>query len=116
MPASSFSNIVQTDLEATIASGQTVSGEIDLHGTTICGLHMPASFTGTKIKISAAAESDSTFRTVMSEGVDFEITVAAGKYCPIENLAIVSGLRRIKLTSGSTEGAERKIIIATRPV
>lgn len=116
MPASDFRSVVQTNLEATIANGQTTSGEIDLAGTTLCGLHIPAAFTGTTIKISAAAETDSTFRTVMSAGADYSITVAAGKYVPIENLAILSGVRRIKLISGSVEGAERNIILATRPV
>lgn len=116
MPSADFRTVVQTDLEATIANAATTSDEIDLKGTTICGLHIPAAFTGTTIKISAAAENDSTFRTVMSAGADYSLTVAAGKYVPIENLAIVSGLRRIKLISGSSEAAERKIIIATRPV
>lgn len=116
MASSDFRNVVQTDLEATIANGQTTSGEVDLKGTTVCGFHIPATFTGTTLKLSAAAENDSTFRTVMSAGADYSLTVAAGKYVPIENLAIVSGLRRIKLISGSSEAAARKIIIATRPV
>ena len=104
------------DLTATIASGQTTSGEIDLAGCDLCGLFMPASFTGTTVKIQAAPASGGTFVTVQQGGVDYALTVAASKYVPIENLAVVAGLRFIKLVSGSSEAADRTITLAARPI
>ncbi|MBP3958343.1 hypothetical protein J8F10_24100 [Gemmata sp. G18] len=104
------------NLTATIASGQTTSAEIDLTGADLCGLFMPAAFTGTTIKIQAAPASGGTFVTVQSGGADYALPVAASKYVPIENLAVVAGLRFIKLVSGSSEGADRSITLAVRPV
>lgn len=116
MQSSDYSPVVQTDKTATILNGQTTSAEIDLYGTQLAGLFMPAAFTGTSIKISAAATSGGTFMPVQSSGADFSLTVAASKYVPIENLAIMAGVRFIKLISGSTEAADRTITLSTRPV
>ncbi len=114
--ASQFQPNDAYDLTATIASGQTTSGEIDLAGCDLCGLFMPASFTGTTIKIQAAPASGGTFVTVQQGGIDYTLAVAASKYVPVENLAVVAGLRFIKLVSGSSEGADRTITLAARPV
>ena len=118
MPSSYDFNPNDTyNLTATILSGATTSGEIDLAGTDLCGLFMPASFTGTTIKITASNASGGTFVTVQDGlGADFSLTVAASKYIPVSNLALVAGLRFIKLVSGSAEGADRVIILAARPV
>lgn len=116
MGASSYGPIVQADLTATIASGQTTSNEIDLSGCSLAGLHMPAAFTGTTLKIIASPTTGGTFQNVISAGSDYILAVAAGKYVPIENLAIVAGLRFIKLVSGSGEAADRNITLAVRPV
>lgn len=105
------------DQTAVIASGQTTSGAVDLSGCTLCGLFMPSSFTGTSIKIQAATASDGTFVTVQDgAGADYSLTVSTSKYVPVSNLAIVAGLRFIKLVSGSSEGADRTISLAVRPV
>lgn len=115
--ASQFQPNDAYDLTAVIASGQTTSGEIDLAGCDLCGLFMPASFTGTTIKIQAAPASGGTFVTVQDgAGSDYSLAVAASKYIPVSNLAIVAGLRFIKLVSGSSEGADRTITLAARPV
>lgn len=115
--AHQFQAIDTFDQTATIASGQTTSAEIDLGGgVTLAGLIMPSSFTGTSIKIQMANASGGTYVTVQSLGSDYQLTVAGGKYVPIENLAITAALRWIKLVSGSSEAADRTIILATRPV
>jgi len=116
MSSRDYQKKVEVDLSATIASGQTTSGEIDLYGCTLCGLFMPAAFTGTTIKISASPTSGGTFLPVQSSGADYSLTVAASKYVPIENLSIIAGVRYIKLVSGSSEGADRSITLATRSV
>lgn len=105
------------NLTATILSGATTSQEIDLAGADLCGLFMPASFTGTSIKITASNASGGTFVTVQDGlGADYSLTVSASKYIPVSNLALVAGLRFIKLVSGSSEGADRSIILAARPI
>lgn len=105
------------DKTASIASGQTTSGEIDLGGCALVGVFMPAAFTGTTLKIQTAPASGGTFVTLQDgAGSDYSLTVAASKYVPVSNLAIVAGMRFIKFVSGSSEAADRTITLATRPV
>lgn len=116
MQSADFSPVVLADKTAAILSGQTVSAEIDLYGTQLTGLFMPAAFTGTTIKIHTAPTSGGMFIPVQSSGSDYSLTVAASKYVPVENLALVAGIRFIKLVSGSSEAADRTITLSTRPV
>jgi hypothetical protein len=105
------------DLVATIANGQTTSNEIDLSGTDVCGFFMPAAFTGTALKITASPTAGGTFVPVYDgDGSELSLAVGTSRFVPIKNLAVVAGLRFIKLVSGSSEGAQRQIIIAARPI
>lgn len=120
MPTSNqFIPIVNYDLAATIASGQTTSAEIDLAGTQLCGFFFPASFTGATVKIQAASASGGTFALVQKDeagGGDYTISVSTGKFTPLTNLSLIAGLRFIKIVSASSEGADRSITLATRPL
>jgi hypothetical protein len=102
-----------------IANGQTTSDPIDLAGTDLCGIEFPAAMTGTNIKLLMASSFNGVYKTVQKDevgGGDYTITVTANKYVPITNLAIPAGLRFIKLVSSSTEGADRALVLATRPL
>ena len=116
MASSDYTPSVQTDKVATITSGTTVSAAIDLGGTQLCGLYMPAAFTGTTIKIQTAPSLAGTYTPVQSAGADYALTVGANKYVPVENLAILAGVRFIKLQSSASEAADRTITLASRPV
>ncbi len=116
MSTSNFSPVVQNDLAAAIASGQSVSATIDLAGTELCGLYIPSAFTGTSLKIQASPDGVAAFQTVQSAGADYSLTVAPSKYVPVENLAVLAGVRFVQLVSGSAEAAARSISLATRPV
>ena len=114
-----FSAVNCYDLVAAIPSGQTSSQEIDLSGNALCGFFMPASFTGASLKITTSTTSGGTFETVQADELgsgDYLITVTASKYVPITNLAIIAGLRFIKLVSTSSEAADRVITLVVRPV
>ena len=122
MPAADVRNLTAKppnyNLAATIASGATTSDEVDLGGDQLCGLFVPAAFTGTAVTITAAPASGGTFVAVIdpATGLAYTLTVAAGKYAPISNLAFTAGLRFVKLVSGSAETPARVVILATRPV
>ncbi len=120
MPTSQqFQAIDSYDLIAVIPNGTAVSQQIDLAGNSLCGLFIPASFTGTTIKISVATASGGAASIVQKDevgGGDYTITVATGKYVPITNLAILAGARFITLTSSANEAASRSITLAVRPV
>ena len=118
MPASSqFQPIACYDLAATIPVGQTTSQEIDLAGVGLCGLFLPATFDGATLTIAASPVSGGAFVTVQSGGTDYTLASAASKYCPVENLAVVAGLRFVKLVAGTVQTATDTVVtLATRPV
>jgi hypothetical protein len=117
--ANQFQPVDSYDLAATITSGQSASAAVDLSGNVLCGLFMPASLTGTSFTLQASTSLTGTYQTVQKDeagGGDYTITYTANKYVPLTNLAITAALRFIKLVSSSSEGADRSILLAVRPV
>ena len=107
---------VVTDLTATIAISTTTSAAIDLQGASLCGIYMPAAFTGTTLKFSVATTLTGTF-VVMQDGFGNDITktVAANKYIAVDP-ADFAGVRFLKIISGSTELAARSLVLGTRSI
>ncbi|MGE0755273.1 MAG: hypothetical protein AB7L92_08970 [Alphaproteobacteria bacterium] len=117
MSTSNYQPTTSYNLTATISSSGTTSGAIDLSGATLCGIILPAAITGTAISLQMSNDDSGTFVTVQDgAGSDLSLSVAASKYVPISNLALVAGLRFIKLVSNASEGAERVITLVTRAV
>lgn len=111
-----FRSFIVDDASTTIASSATTSGEIDLSGTTLCGIYIPAAFTGTSISFQAASESGGTFVAVKDgAGNSVSKTVAASQFIKIDPTDFV-GVRFLKIVSGSTEAAERTLVLAARPI
>lgn len=112
--ATSFTD-TRVQITATIASGQTTSAEVDLGGTNIVGLQMPASFTSTSLKFLVSTASGGTYQNLADgAGSDVSKTVAGGKYIGIDP-TLFRGVRYVKLVSGSSEGADRQIVIFSTP-
>lgn len=99
----------------TISSGQTVSAEIDLGGTTPVALITPAALTGTTVTFQAATTTGGTFNTVMKDGATLSVTVAASRFVVLQP-SDFAGVRFLKVVSGSSEGADRTLTLATRYV
>lgn len=99
--------------EVTIASGQTVSGAIDLQGLVLVQIIMPAAFTGTAITFQSSI-NDVTYQALYnSSNSQMSITVAASRNYNIAPVDF-AGCRYLKLVSGSAEGAGRTIGLVTR--
>ena len=120
--SSSYQPQVNYDLSATIASGQTTSAEVDLGGTMLVGVFLPASFDGTTLKISAASAAGGTFITVENgAGTPADVTLTASGHSKFVPLAAadrdaVRGLRFIKLVAGSSQTTTDTVItLATIP-
>lgn len=120
--SANFQPQVNYDLTATIAATGTTSGEVDLGGTMLVGVFLPATFDGTTIKISAASSSGGTFVTVENgAGTPADVTITASahsKYVPLAaaDRDAIRGLRFIKLVAGSTQNTTDTVItLATIP-
>lgn len=114
--SSQFQSLVATDLTAIIPANGTTSQAMDLSGTVLVGIDMPAVFTGTSLAVWTlnivtglyAAAKDAT-------GAAITIAVSAGTPIVLDP-SIYAGLRFIQLVSNATENAQRTIGLVTRPV
>jgi hypothetical protein len=89
-----------------IATSTTVSPAVDLSGTQLVGIFVPATFEGTGITISASDTVDGTYVAVQTDHTSataYPITTTASRYIPLDNLAISEGLRYIKITTGTAQ-------------
>lgn len=115
MPALTSYQPIVALVSATIANTATASGAIDLMGATLCGIHLPAAFTGTSLSFTVATAGGGTYQTLQRNGSDYSVPVAQGKYVSLDP-AIFAGVQFIKIISGSAEGADRTLNLAVRPV
>lgn len=103
-------------VDATIAISSTTTGAIDLGGTSLVGLQLPASLDATSLSFTVATAIDGTYQTLIeSSGSALSATVSAGKYLIVDP-ADFAGIRYMKIVSNATESAARTIECITRPV
>ena len=103
-------------VSATIASSQTTSDAVDLAGTTLVGIQLPASLTGTALSFEAATTSGGTYQQVIGGGGNvLSKTVSGGKFLSLDP-AEFAGVQFLKIVSDASEGAERTLELITRPV
>ena len=98
-----------------IDSSETTSAEVDCRGMTLCGVYMPAAFTGTALSFEASADGTTFVSVEDGDGSAVSKTVSASKYIKLDP-ADFAGVRFIKVVSGSTESAERTLTLALRAV
>lgn len=116
MPAPSDYQTAISTVTATIASSATTSAAVDLGGTTLVGIQLPAAFTGTSLSFQAATSLAGTYQAVIdASGATLSKTVAQGKFLTLDP-AEFAGIQFIKIVSASTEGSARDLILVARPV
>ncbi|UEM08052.1 hypothetical protein JL101_035975 (plasmid) [Skermanella rosea] len=108
-------NPIRAFTDASIANGQTTSGTIALNGSTLCGIHMPAAFTGTSLSFQAASSDSGTFQTIQWNGADYSVAVTAGRYVAL-NPSIYAGVSFLRIVSSASEAAARTLTVVSRPV
>jgi hypothetical protein len=98
-----------------IASGQTVSGAVDLgivnYNFRLIGLVFPAAFTGANVTFQVSAD-DVTYQPLHnSTDAALTVTVSAGNSYSFkqDEVALIGSWRFMKLVSASPEGAQRTI-------
>jgi len=110
------SPIVAFDKSAVIASSGTTSAEINLQGTTLCGLFIPSTMTGTELTFQVSNAAGGTFydmRDIYNNLITVQIT--DGDFVYIDP-TLFAGVQFLKIVSGDTEAAERTIGLASRAV
>ena len=111
---SGYQGQLNPSLSVSIASGQQVSSIIDCGGFTLCGVIIPAAFTGTAITFQMCDTIGGTFVPVTGvSGSALSYTVAAGKYYAIDPKDFF-GIRYLEIKSGSAEGAARTLVCALK--
>lgn len=100
---------------ATIANGASLSGAIDLDGSTVVGIVMPAAWTTANLTLQMSHD-DSTFNNVYDElGSEKTITASTSRYILL-NPSDYLGADGLKIRSGTSgtpvnQGGDRSIIV-----
>jgi YD repeat-containing protein len=98
---------------ATITSGGTTSGAVDVNGKIIVGIDLGATLTGTALSIQNAADGTNYRATYDTAGAAVSWTVAGNRFLKFDPPLL--GYRSIKLVSGSAEGADRTLTVVMAP-
>ncbi len=102
-------------LSVVIASGQQESAAISCAGFVLCGILLPAAFTGTTLTFEASSSFAGTYVPVKNttSGTALSYTVAQGTYAALDPKDF-QGISFLKIKSGSAEGAARTLICSLK--
>lgn len=109
-----WQGIFSPAVAASIAATQTTSAPIECKGQALCGIQMPAAFTGTTLTFKASIDG-TTFQPIYNttSGTLLTYTVAQGRYIAI-NPQDFLGVNYLEIVSGSTEGTLRNFTVALK--
>lgn len=106
-------SLIQTN--AAIANGQQESGAIPTAGLSLCGVLLPAAFTGTALTFEACATVGGTYVPVYNAAGAVSYTVAQARYIAIDPKDF-QGILFLKIKSGSAEGAARTLVCSMKGI
>lgn len=114
---------IHTHRTATIAAGQTVSGEVELDNFSLVGIWIPATYIGTTVTFQVAPTISTPGTTItfaaMKDGAGSNYskvtTTLTYQYIPLSPQDF-SGVRAIKFVSNATETTGAVITLATRQI
>lgn len=93
-----------------IASGQTKSGAIEISGAAFVTIKTPAALTGTTISFEGCESLGGTYVPIYDEfNTLVSLTVTTSRGYPVPSP--VMAWPYIKIVSGSSEGADRSIVV-----
>ena len=99
---------------ATIANGAQESSTIACGGFVLCGLLIPAAFTGTTITFEASVDGINFFPLFSATtGAAVSYTVAQGNFYAIDPTDFY-GIPYLQIKSGSAEAAARTLVATLR--
>lgn len=99
----------------TILNGQTASNAIDVRGSSLVGLVMPAAFTATDINLEGSLDNSAFKQLINKDLADLVLTFQADDYVlfvPTDFL----GVQFFRLNAASSQGADRVFTAILRPM
>ncbi len=121
MPESNqYPALITNDLTATIAISASLSGSVDVNGTTIAGYIMPAAWTAAGITLQVSVDGTNFFNLYDQYGNEVSHIVDASSFVQLTP-SDMAAIRYIKIRSGTSgtpvnQAAERVITLVTRRI
>lgn len=113
-PITGYQGYFTPQVSATIALNGTVSSVINCNGKVLCGVLLPAAFTGTALTFLASVDGINFFAVKSTtSGTALSYTVAQGTYCAIDPKDF-QGINFLQIKSGSTEVAARTLLASLK--
>ncbi len=88
-----------TTVSATIGADSALSDAVDVRGTTLVGLVMPADWTSADVTLQASVDGVSYADVYEASGVEVRLLADANRFIRLEPAAF-AGMRYVKLRSG----------------
>ena len=99
-------------ITATIASGQSLSGQTDIGPGVLVGLIVPSGWTAANITFQVSADGGATWGNLFSYlGTEFTVVSVVGEFMAIDP-TLLRGARSLKVRSGTSASA----VTQTNPV
>lgn len=107
-PKSVVSQGTLLQFPATIASGGTSTAGFATGNSSLCGVQMPAAFTGTHLMFQAATAIDGTYQDLHNLAGQVKYPAAASQFIAIDPKDFY-GVQFLKIVSDGTEAADRAL-------
>lgn len=106
--------------ELTIANGEALSGGINMGGSRLFAIIMPAAWTAAGLTFMASVDGTNYYDLYTYNGIEFAAAAAADRYIVLEP-EVFAAIKYIKVRSGTSatpvnQGADRTLTIVTRVV
>lgn len=101
LPARAAEQIGLATFTATIATGQSLSGEVDIGANSLVGIAMPAAWTAASITFQVSPDGGTTWLELQTVSSEYTVTAAASQFIAIDPTAL-KGFNAIKVRSGTS--------------
>jgi hypothetical protein len=110
-----YTSLILKTVNATILNGQSKSNIIDVKGTSIKTIFLPAAFDGSTLTFEISEDGTNFFPYYNINNMPITIDVTAGRAYGLAAIDLYS-IQFLKIVSSATESAERIIKLIARAI